>query len=356
MFKILLNAEPFGFGPSAAIAEIFSIIKREFPEISLSYLGTGHDLDLQKNLPYDNFITWSENCDKYALFTQYDLFITAMDRNMASIAKQSGVKVLFYDALAWYWSDYSHLQNIDYYLYQAFLAQPEFPKNSFVEFVEIAPLGLNTSYVLKPNTQQEYALINFGGLQNFYWSEQVLEAYVKLILEGVYSELFSKFSKVIILGNSRIAQKFSNYGVITVSPEEAKALMQNSKITLATPGLGNIYDLANAGVNCIFLPPANDSQGQQLEILKQHGIVDKSLDWAEWGEKIDYFQVQPQVMENIKSQIFLRTPADFGNLMKTLVTESREANSICSLLSHFQHLCYNTLEVEIKKLIDKLSR
>ena len=49
--RLLLNAEPFGFGPTAAIAGFFPHLRGNFATIG--YMGKKHTLDLQKGLPYD---------------------------------------------------------------------------------------------------------------------------------------------------------------------------------------------------------------------------------------------------------------------------------------------------------------
>jgi hypothetical protein len=49
--RLLLNAEAFGFGPTAAIADCFPFLKERFSTIG--FIGSGHTLDLQRPLAYD---------------------------------------------------------------------------------------------------------------------------------------------------------------------------------------------------------------------------------------------------------------------------------------------------------------
>lgn len=354
MIKVLFNAEPFGFGPSAAIVEIFNVLKSNFPDIFAGYIGSGHDLDLQKDLAYDDIFSSKEENECITYMKDYDIFITAMDRNMAYLAKKAGLFVIFYDALAWYWTDFSHMEYVDYYIYQSFLKLPNFPKNSPSYLVEIAPLGLEVEKNQNIKDKKDYALINFGGLQNFYWTPDVLSAYVRLVLDAVHPALKRYFSEVVILSNSKIAQEFKEYGVKTVAPDIAKQLMSQAVLTLATPGLGNIYDLANLGVNCLFLPPANDSQGQQLEILTKNGIVNTSLDWGQWGCKINYFQEQTAVMHCIKEQITYRQSQPLEVLVRDCLENKKEVGSILKLMDAFKHLRYNTLDREITGIFAKI--
>ena len=49
-WRLLFSAEPFGFGPTAAIAAFFPHIHKKFPDIG--FIGERHALDLQRGLPY----------------------------------------------------------------------------------------------------------------------------------------------------------------------------------------------------------------------------------------------------------------------------------------------------------------
>src|SRR5690242_5854427 len=49
--RVLVTAEPFGFGPSAAAAHFFPYLR---PLVQhLAYAGSGHTLDIQRQLGYD---------------------------------------------------------------------------------------------------------------------------------------------------------------------------------------------------------------------------------------------------------------------------------------------------------------
>ena len=353
MTRILINAEPFGFGPSAAAFEIFNIIKKEFPSIYLGYLGEGHDLDLQRKLPYDSFIVNAPG-DTLETFDGFDIFITAMDRNKAKQAKMAGLTVIFYDALSWFWSDFSHFEYIDYYIYQAFFNKSKFPERSGPDLIEIAPLSLDFSNADKNRPKANYALINFGGLQNFYWDDTETFAYVDLILKNIYPLLAQHFKEIIVIGNSKIATEFSSFSIKTVTPFEAKSLTNNASFVLSTPGLGNIYDLANANTSCLFLPPANDSQGQQLDTLKQQNIIKHSLDWSQLGRPINYYEEQNKVMDSIKRNILSENSLPLADLTSHLLTNNPKELVLNDFFACFEHLRYNTLNTVLKNLLKNL--
>jgi len=69
-----------------------------------------------------------------------------------------------------------------------------------------------------------------------------------------------------------------------------------------SPALGNIYEGSSMSKKVIWLPAANDSQGQQLQLLRQHGMADYFIDWAdifELTKPINYFDSQDKVMKEI---------------------------------------------------------
>ncbi|MFF7689737.1 hypothetical protein ACFZB6_26785 [Streptomyces syringium] len=105
--RLLFNAQPFGFGPAAAMA----ILAAELAPVCerLAYIGGGHTLDLQKEPPYHAVHdTTGRSPDELRailrdMAPRYDLFITAMDFEMAELARHAGLDVAVYDALTWYW-------------------------------------------------------------------------------------------------------------------------------------------------------------------------------------------------------------------------------------------------------------
>src|SRR5262245_45720363 len=49
--RVLVTGQPFGFGPSAAMAQVFEHLR---PRVRyLAFAGGGHTCDIQMQLPYD---------------------------------------------------------------------------------------------------------------------------------------------------------------------------------------------------------------------------------------------------------------------------------------------------------------
>jgi len=123
--RLLLNAEPFGFGPTAAIADCFPHLREHFGKVG--YVGVGFTLDLQRPLPYDSLhdVTGvpAELSDAVLadIFSQYDIFLTALDFCMAEKARAAGLTVVIYDPLTWYWKTIPQVvKDADLYIAQDF--------------------------------------------------------------------------------------------------------------------------------------------------------------------------------------------------------------------------------------------
>lgn len=103
--KLLLNAEPFGFGPSAAIASFFPHLREKFDFIG--YVGSDHTLDLQTRLPYNEIHNLNEARNKkiylQEIIPKYDLVLTASDFSFSEIACSLQIDTIIYDPLTWYW-------------------------------------------------------------------------------------------------------------------------------------------------------------------------------------------------------------------------------------------------------------
>ena len=302
--KLLLNAEPFGFGPTAAIATFFPYIRENFEH--LGYLGKNHTLDLQKNLPYDSIHDVSGLSDEEIkkILTQYDVFCTALDFETASLAKAAGLKVVIYDPLTWYWKSIPQIVSMsDLYLTQDFFGVGErlqhepkfFPKDVRI----IAPIVS----AKRPRISKRYTLINLGGLQNPFWSADEVVHYSRIFIKAI-KECISPSEHIIIATSNAVALKLADEDVKNYSRSEIHEILQNTKYAFMTPGLGNIYDVAKFDIPPVWLPPANDSQGQQLDLLKSHSLSDGEIDWSDIGMSIDYRQEQPVVLQHIKDAIY----------------------------------------------------
>ena len=316
--RLLLNAEAFGFGPTAAIADCFPHLRKLFGTIG--YVGKGHTLDLQRPLPYDRIHDLTalangsveESSALAEIFQQYDIFLTALDCEMAERALAAGLWTAIYDPLTWYWKTISPaVKACDLYIAQDFFGVRERMADQaecFGPAVVVPPIVSPTPTV-SDDAPRDHVLLNLGGLNNPFWSAEETLAYARLVVASVVASVQPGAGEeplpLIIAANSAIAAALPQYGVRNFSREQMQAVLANSRYAFMTPGLGNIYDAARHRVPTIWLPPANDSQGQQLDLLTGHGMSDGSLDWHSFtgNEAIDYKGNQAAILKRITAQV-----------------------------------------------------
>lgn len=307
--RVLLNAESFGFGPSAAIAEMFPYFRDRV--VCLSYIGTGHTLDLQMKLAYDQIFDYSADSLKsqkekfWAAARNYDIFITACDFKAARWAKEMNLQVMIYDPLTWYWDKVPDIvTQSDFYVAQNFFGVAERLKleaGSFPEYV-IIPAIVSDLHETTEVKDQDLLLVNIGGLSNPYFAQVDLQEFAGNLLTAIRNLLEGEYGEVVCVTSASIRQAVQHIcPAITLQPQEVQRKLSASKLAIMTSGLGNIYEASAMQKQVIWLPPSNDSQGQQIKLLQQHGMVDYMIDWSDIFEDapIDYFDSQEKVMRQI---------------------------------------------------------
>ncbi len=301
--KLLLNAEPFGFGPSAAIATFFPYLRDRFEH--LGYVGVRHTLDLQKDLAYDAIhdVSGFLEDEVKKVLGRYDIFFTALDFEAAALAKSLGLKVLIYDPLTWYWKVVPEVvRQSEMYLAQDFFGVKERLRDEstmFPSMVRVVPPIVSQK---RSRLSRKYTLINLGGLQNPAWSLEDVVRYAKIFIQAITDCV--SHENVIIATSNAIAVRLDDSRARNYNRAAMHDILENTKYAFMTPGLGNIYDAAKFAIPTVWLPPANDSQGQQLEVLRKHGLSDSHIDWADLGKPIRYADAQATVLENIKEAIY----------------------------------------------------
>ncbi len=338
--RLLLNAEPFGFGPTAAIADCFPYLRKHFGKVG--YVGVGFTLDLQRPLPYDalhdisGVPAQSQDAALAEIFSQYDVFLTALDFGMAEKARAAGLKVVIYDPLTWYWKAIPPVvKAADIYIAQDFFGVRERlaaePHHFNAANVRVVPPIIGD--VGHCAGERDTVLLNLGGLNNPFWSAEGTLAYARLIVEA-FTKVASNVEVVItankcIAANQRIAEELAEFGVKNLSRSEMQEVLKGAKFALMTPGLGNIYDAARFDIPTIWLPPANDSQGQQLFMLVESDMIDGHVDWHHLlpGKAIDYSAEQTEVLKKVADAV-TRT---CGSKTAKRVLERHLAESIESL-------------------------
>lgn len=336
---ILLNAEAFGFGPAVAVASVFPHLHERFERIG--FVGTGHTLDVQRSLPYDEIHDLSGangpalDREMERLAEDYDIFFTAMDFAMLERAKAAGMTTCGYDALTWYWREIpAAVGSSDLYLAQDFFGVRErlsreresFPDSRVVPPIVSEPL---------PRGERCHTLLNLGGLQNPFWSLDDAIGYARKIVEAV--KACQPADQPLIIATSTAVATAIGEEARTYSREEMKGILSRSRLAIMTPGLGNIYDAAVNDIPTVWLPPANDSQGQQLTLIERHGMSDGSLDWGALGASIEYWDEQRDVLGRITDAARSLSPEalrrSVADRLSSIATSER--SKTCRLIEAF---------------------
>lgn len=345
--RLLLNAEAFGFGPTAAIADCFPFLRKHFSTIG--FAGTGHTLDLQRPLAYDAIhdVSLLEETALNEIFAQYDIFLTALDFAMAEKALGQGLTVCIYDPLTWYWKTIpAVVRDVDLYIAQNFFGVEERLKSA--EFAAancqtVAPIvgqQPDNQSNGKADSTKDLVLVNLGGLSNPLWTGNEALTYARQILEAVLPTLAGQ--KVVVAANSAISAALAHLGAKNLSREQMQVVLQQAKYALMTPGLGNIYDAARFDTPTIWLPPANDSQGQQLALLNQSSQVDGLVDWHQIlpVSAIDYSADQGAVLKSIaaaleQGQSSKRAKTRLAKLLRQQIKALPQNSRLTALVERF---------------------
>lgn len=299
--RILLHAEPFGFGPAAAIAQIAALLAKR--HVSVGYIGEGHTHDLQQDLGYQdrydlsnlNDVGWKRIWRQTA--QKYGIFMTAMDFQAAEEARRVGMQVVIYDALAWYWPTMPEIAKAaDLYIAQDFFGVRErvaAQVSPYTKTEVVPPLVMPH----QSSVRRSGILLNLGGLQNPYWERRDAASYAQAMVKAVRLALPDE--DIQIATSRAVAQALHDPAIQTYGPTEMQSILSSTSLAVMTPGLGNMYDAAAYNVPTVWLPPANDSQGRQLTLLQQHGYCDAALTWDVLGARVDVMLPQKEVLRDI---------------------------------------------------------
>ncbi len=344
--RVLLNAEAFGFGPSAAIASLFPALQPACS--SIAYIGAGHSTDLQRPLAYTTFydITNKDAADVQALFarlsTQYDIFVTALDFSMAALAQHAGITTVIYDPLTWYWPEIpAAAKAADLYLAQNFYGVRERLSREHLRFNNARVVPPIVSAPTRPS-KRSYILVNLGGLQNPYWSPADATSYARAVIAMLTPHLPTG-EQVIIATSQSVAAGLNNPAGRTYTRSSMLEILAHTAYACMTPGLGNIYDAARFSIPTVWLPPANDSQGQQIDILEAHDAIDARLDWAGFGMPVTYSAPQPAVLQAITRNVHSLSGHTVQEHWKSHISQTiatvanRRTSASTALLDTFGH-------------------
>lgn len=280
---LLCWAEPFGFGPSATL----NLFTPYLPSLR-DFAGTAFTCDLQNSGSFRRFL----DCDTIlsqqgerqfrALCRNYSTVFIVCDFKAAELSLAEGCKTILYDPMPWFWRDKlpEICHQVDAYICQDFFGvRKRLDQEKVANAVIVPPL-------FPPHDENAVktggVLVNLGGLQNPFMHLGQCQDYAQLILDQI-AESSDKHNLGQSIGFSSraVVEGVRGRRFFSGKPDELRKWLAGSRLAFMTPGLGNIFEAAVLGKYVCFLPPANDSQGLQLHLLRRHGLAPFSIDWHE---------------------------------------------------------------------------
>jgi hypothetical protein len=306
--RVLVTAQAFGFGPAAAMAQVFDHLR---PHVRhLAFAGAGHTCDLHRDLPYDAVHRLPEVDTGEAfgrLCAEHDAALVSCDIPAGEAARATGIPFAFYDPLLWFWPEWpSVFESADLYMCQDFFGVRERVRDIGRPNVVVVPPMLG-SLPQTATTRGRHVLVNLGGISNPLHSQDTSVSYARL-MTTIVPAAARLYAEVHVATSQRIAGHMQHDvpAARTIPPRQVQHLLGTSELAAMTPGLGNIYEAAALAKRVFWLPPANASQGQQLVILQRNGLAPFAADWHEIlpaRAAIDYGKPDPIVAKDIANAI-----------------------------------------------------
>jgi len=364
--RVLVTAQAFGFGPAAAMAQVFDQLR---PRVRyLAFAGAGHTCDLHGNLPYDAVHRLPDVGTAEAfgrLCAEHDAALVSCDVPAGEAAKAAGIPFGFYDPIPWFWPQWSSVfESADLYMCQDFFGVRERVRHASPNVV-VVPAMLPT-FLRAATTRGRHVLVNLGGICNPLHSQETSVSYARLVMTIVPAA--ARLHSEVHVATSQLIASHTQHEVPaarTIPPRQVQHLLGTSELAAMTPGLGNIYEAAALAKRVFWLPPANASQGQQLVILQQRRLAPFAADWHDillGRAPIDYWRSDPIVAKDIAGAIddAWNNPAAVERL-RALFFQAHRApatpNPLNALLDRFgaggdRHV----MELFVKRVLTPLAR
>ena len=343
--RVLVTAQAFGFGPAAAMAQVFDHLR---PRVrTLAFAGAGHTCDVHADLPYDAVYHLPDVGTGEAfgrLCAEHDAALVSCDVPAGEAARAAGIPFGFYDPLLWFWPERpSVFESADVYMCQDFFGVRERVGDTRRPNVVVVPPML-PDLLPAAIERGSRALVNLGGIRNPLHPQEASVSYARLVMT-IASVAARLYAEVHVATSQQIARHLQQEvpAARTIPTRDVQHLLRTSEVAAMTPGLGNIYEAAALSERVFWLPPANASQGQQLVLLQRRGLAPFAADWHDLlpgRAPIDYWRPEPTVMKDVAEAIedAWKDPAAVERLRARFLQACREPappNPLHALLERF---------------------
>jgi|SRR5919199_979994 hypothetical protein len=301
MKKILLYAAPFSYGPTGKALSLASHLKNLY-QVELAGNNSSYELmRLDKDIAIINYEFKSSEALANKTILKYDLIISCSDLNLASRAKELGVKSIMLDSLFWWkFPSYDEILSTDAYAIQDFIGVREAISSLPQEYPNLHKVGAvlkkDIERLKDQHERENHILINYGGLESPY-VKVLRDSRYPFILTELLSYLFKEHSgfKFTVTGNSKamsiLEREYSNYKNVkfrTLQHDDFIVYLAKSKLILTSPGIETFYESISLATPSVLLPPNNSTQHLQLLALINSGIESPVCHYNYYCEEYKY--------------------------------------------------------------------
>jgi hypothetical protein len=317
--KILIEAEAFCFGPSAIAASIVGdLTSRGF---SVDYVINDSKVLVSDRLLVNKFIAVQNLATN--MLQNYNYVVVVMDWEFAKTCVEAGCKVIFVDALAWFWKDIDPVVN----KFEAYLAINFIGVQEVVSKIE-NPNSFVIGQCIKPTNKvakSDAGIFSLGGVTNPLLANDSASIYAGIMVDSITRTK----QRVLICGNRSLDLRLR-----TESKNVFDSSLRSAKFFVGTSGLGHITECISYSKPALFLPPVNDSQHRQLQLLSHRSSNWNQISWEDLGYSIDWSLSQENIMVQIKDCInSLNTNKNALHILNSRVEEFIENHQTSNELS-----------------------
>ncbi len=290
MARILMFAEPFGFGPAGSLMLLRNLINNK--EHKWRYLGANYTDEIVNRVKFDkvklldaNEMYKFEHIGKELDWAQ--VIISGTDFEVVRHACTLHKKVVIFDPISWYWKKFPLFYDKDMlYICQNFTGVEERINSLSQEIKANFVISAPPIYKKRENNRVKkgQVLVNMSG---FYNPVHVLDAYPEFVL-GCFVDalkLSDGWDNIIFTGNRQVIEKLNpnslkrGFKFNTFSHQDMLSQIAQSALFFTTPGLNSCLEAFAYGTPTFFLPPQNDSQLFQLLEFQNQGLAIANTDW-----------------------------------------------------------------------------
>ncbi|MFO0868622.1 MAG: hypothetical protein U0935_06695 [Pirellulales bacterium] len=291
----LFIAEAFGYGPPAKLLALLPHLARD-SSTTWTFLGEGCALELCRSGPFEEWVECpagnAADPRLGAAIEAHDALVTAMEFTPIDRAAAGGKLVVVFDSLFWMWPELPFsLSRVDLCLCQNYPGVVErrasLSADEASRIVVVPPLAISRPGGWTPG---ETVVLNLGGMDNPFADRDALAAYATGLTRLVVDVCARAACPLEVYGRSWVMAHLrhtfpgvrATFG--TLPPGDFVQRLASARCLITAPGLEVVYEAFTTGTPVFLLPPQNNSQFHQSQLLLRDV---PGLAGRRWQELVD---------------------------------------------------------------------